>query len=425
MGAAAAPTITKFANGLSDTLTAADDATAGLGGLGNVISKTVGFAYAFNPVSNGINGIATASNLAKGEWGDAAESFVKTIPIVGNTIGAVTSLFGAGEEAVASYTDQQTALGDATKKVADLAAQGKQGTDEYRTAVAEANTAADAYEKTQRRVGEALADTAQKQFDANQAALGAAAAGVDVHQAWIGVDDAMRKASEAAFLASLAGEQTAEGARNVRVAELAAQESVLAYIAAAQKKAIADAGPNADASEQAAAATKAHDKAIIDMTNTIPGSVTALDGLGYTVRTLPDGKQIVITTNAAEIEANLRRIKSLINTREAGGWEINVPFSTTRGVAPAAAGGNPAPAGLIAVPGGLAAARWRSGVAGSACRRCADELAARGRRRRNQSHGEYHRGRARRRRPRDSTFRRRRAPRLRQPQRPTTRAARR
>ena len=130
--------------------------------------------------------------------------------------------------------------------------------------------------------------------------LGLAGAHVTEQQAVLGVKDTFEKETAARTAASEAAQFGIDQSDEVQGAELNTQAAILKVVQAAQERAAFELGPGTTAQEVAKAKTKATEQAIIDLANTVPGSITALQNLGYTVVTLPDGKQIVVTADTSQ-----------------------------------------------------------------------------------------------------------------------------
>jgi hypothetical protein len=331
VGAAAAPTITKFANALTTGVHGFDLAANAAGGLGTTFAKS---ALQSTPL---IGSLLTATD-ALGTIGDA--------------------LGLAGDDSV-TYADKQNAVKDALQKVLDLQADGKGHTKEYADAVKAAGTAQDSFEASTRKATDALTDNAVAQYNASAGYLASAAAGVDLQSKVLNVNDALDKENK--LLADgQTDAQTAEQYQNdLAQAHVNTENAVLGVIAASAAKAQADAGPNATNTQIATDKLNAQNDAVLALWNNVPQTRQALTDLGYSVTTLPDGKQIVVTADTSQAVAAIQSVIDAVErlTQHAGDAVRNGFGLTTRSapgtqLVPAAA---PAPAALGAAPAAVMA----------------------------------------------------------------------
>lgn len=202
VGSAIVPTLTAGAKGITSVVEAADAATAPIGGFGAAIQHANDF---FNPFTMGAHAASAASNLLSGDFGGAAEEFGRSLPVVGGVIG----LFDSGSDSAGKFADGQKKLADATKTVADLAADGKQHTQEYRDAQRDLRAATDEQTAAQKRATDALTTDNQQmltsislRLQAAGGALGLLAAQEQLAKA---NDDVAQKQAAASFMTAAYG----------------------------------------------------------------------------------------------------------------------------------------------------------------------------------------------------------------------------
>lgn len=351
IGNAVIPIITEFANGLTDALLIIDKVSEGLGKIGK-------FSSVIDAVTSSLTGFKGSDVL--GGIFDAVE---KNIPVigqlkaVGDAVGGVADLFGIGGEETKKYADTQKTLADAQQKVLDLQVQNKQGTKEYADAVKDANAASKAQTDTVTAVNQALTDQHTLLLQARDDQLGAANASIAFQQAQLGVNDALDKEVKLYLEGQQPTQTAAQYQNDLAQAHLGTETAVLAVVSAAEKKAEADAGPNATAADIAKAKLDAQNQAIINLTNSTPASIQALHDLGFAVITLPGGKQIVITVETEQAIANINALDARLEqfrnipgigaiidiNKKAGGALIFGPQSVGTGDGPSALAVLPGP----------------------------------------------------------------------------------
>lgn len=292
VGGAVAPVITSISKSLTGALTAADDATASFGGLGETLRKGIDFT----PIGSGMHFMASASALASGEFGDFGEELARSVPLVGGVIG----LFDDAGEAEETFATKATAAKEAQRTLLDLAAQGKTGTKEYAQARRDAARAEAEVESATRKATDAMTDQATKTALRNEQLLTTSDLTLQYESKVLAVADAEAKVNEIRTEGQQPAETAEEYTRRLTQATLAEQAAVNDAIKAAIALAIQNAGPSASAHDKAAAAADAQAAAIIRLWHSTPETQRALQELGYTVVTLPDGKEIVIRADTGQ-----------------------------------------------------------------------------------------------------------------------------
>lgn len=303
VGKAAAPILTTFANTLSDSLTAVDDATARFGGLGKVISTGIDFS----PLGEGMHLVSSASKLLAGDFAGAGEQFARSLPVIGGVIG----LFDDGADSTTKFADAQTKLKDAQAQVLNLTAAGATNTKDYADAVRDANAAQAEVDATTQKVTKALTDQSVAEFEATQQHLALASAGLAVQQSMLNLSGALADETQATNDATAAAQFGVDQSATVQAAHLKTEDAILKVIAAAQAKAVQEAGPSATASEKATAANEATAASIASIAQTTPGAIKALQDLGYQVITLPSG-EVVVTANTTDAERKIANLQAQI-----------------------------------------------------------------------------------------------------------------
>lgn len=352
VGAAVAPTFTKFTNAVTTGLTAVDSAAGTVGGLGNVFSSVVD---AVNPFNNVLQGIAFGSDLAKGHFADAAGDFVKAIPGIGNVVTGIDDLTGGllgGGDAAATYSDKQKDLQGALQNVADLTVAGKQGTQEYRDAVKAARDASDQYQQTNKDVADSLKTVTDRTLEAQDQLLGMAQANLGVQGSMLNLNQSVKDYTQAQHDAADAAQVGIDNSAQVEAAQLKEQDAILKVIDAARQRAVQALGPSADGEAQHKAATDATTQAIQYMAATVPGAVDQLKALGFHILTLPDGS-ITVTADTADAAAKLQalynQLAGFIQFANSSGWRGGLGFEGgTRSAAPPAPGPAPVSTALVA-----------------------------------------------------------------------------
>jgi hypothetical protein len=343
LGALVLPAFTGAAQGATEVITSFDKALGTVGGSLGDVGEGLGFVASeglktFTPLGVAIHGTSAATDLLAGHFGDAALEAAKMIP----PVGVITDLFGIGGDEAATYADKQQELGDAVKKVADLEVQGKQGTKEYADAVKDAQEKSDAYAKSTKDVADALQTKTDKQYAAMQADLGANQARLTLQASVLNVKSALADEAKAQQDAADAAQFGVDQSADVQAANIKTQQAILGVIGAAQQRAVQALGPSASAEAQHKAALDATTDAVKFLALSIPGSVTALEGLGYKVTTLPDGS-IAVTVEDDKARADLEAFNEYADavTRARTlrvnfdlGQAINIPGYDTGGTVP-------------------------------------------------------------------------------------------
>ena len=177
------------------------------------------------------------------------------------------------------------------------------------TAMNDAKAASDILNGAQKDLAASLQSTAEKTLDAMNATLAKSAqTDLAARNALLGVLDAQDNLTAKQQEANDAAQFGIDKSREVEEAHNKVQAAILQVIKASVDKAAADTAGLSKA-EQAKAAVDAQTNAIAFLAATVPGATAELDRLGYVVRTLPDGKTIVIT---ADVSQALERTQALI-----------------------------------------------------------------------------------------------------------------
>ena len=304
IGAAVIPVFTEGIKDATAGLEAMDRAVSAIGdGLGT-------FGRSVGPVVKQLSGgIVDIQHT----FDDVGDSLLNAIPGVGVTkqLGEFFGLFDSGSSDTQKFTDAQQKGADAVQKMNELAAAGKVNTKEYADAHRDAAAAAATVSAASAQVAQSMQDEATAAFDATQAHLALAQANLGVQGSMLNLRQALDDQTKAQHDANDAAQFGVDQSANVEAADIKVQQSILAVVDAAQKRAIQALGPSSTAEQQHAAAVDATTTALENMAATVPGTIGELQKLGYQVLTLPNG-EIVVTANTTQAEQQLAALQRQI-----------------------------------------------------------------------------------------------------------------
>ncbi len=243
LGGALVPTITQFTEGLTSGLNIVDDVTEAAGGLPGVFGAVVN---TISPLDNAMHGVSAASKLLEGDVGGAAESMVRTLPVIGDLAG----MFGVGGQEASAYAQQTERLKAAQMEYANAVAESGPKSREAAAARRELEAAERPVADVQREIAKGLQDEWQARAQIVQGVLAEQQAKLAAQDANVAARDAL---AEHVFLLGTG----AASADQLAAAENDASQGVLAAANAAATAAVSGLGPLAGEQEKARAGASA------------------------------------------------------------------------------------------------------------------------------------------------------------------------